>query len=132
MMISIMNEKEAKELYLFHYLTGYRNIIGKTEFIYFMLLGYGYQYVMELRYIVQVSCVRLYIYFSVLIKSWKESIFWQSAFEVASGSKIIIILRCVTNLWAAAGAKNLIIRYLMAKKKLIARSRHEPLALNRI
>ena len=77
MMISIMNEKEAKELYLFHDLTGYRNIIGKTEFDYFMLLGY--QYVMELRYIVQVSSVRLYIYFSVLIKSWKESIFWQSA-----------------------------------------------------
>ena len=129
MMISIMNDKEAKELYIFHDLQAL-NIIGKTEFDYFMLLGY--QYVMELRYIVQVSCVRLYIYFSVLIKSWKESIFWQSAFEVASGSKIIIILRCVTNLWAAAGAKNLIIRYLMAKKKLIARSRHEPLALNRI
>ena len=68
-----MNEKE---LYLFHDLQAL-NMIGKTEFDYFMLLVY--QYVMELRYIVQLSCVRLYIYFSVLIKSWKESIFWQSA-----------------------------------------------------
>ena len=34
MMISIMNEKEAKELYLFHDLQAL-NIIGKTEFDYF-------------------------------------------------------------------------------------------------
>ena len=46
-----MNEKEAKELYIFHDLQAL-NIIGKTEFDYFML--HGYQYVMELRYIVQV------------------------------------------------------------------------------
>ena len=69
MMISIMNEKE---LYLFHDLQAL-NMIGKTEFDHFMLLVY--QYVMELRYIVQLSCARLYIYFSLLIKSGKESIF---------------------------------------------------------
>ena len=69
MMISIMNEKE---LYLFHDLQAL-NMIGKTEFDYFMLLVY--QYVMELRYIVQLSCVRLYIYFFGINKKWEGKYF---------------------------------------------------------